>query len=263
VSELRVIGKNEDGTHLFLTDSQDVDYSLRISDTLRSLVNQPRLAAVRTEEAEGVSVREIQARLRSGEPMENIARDANCSLDKIERFSGPILQERTYIIGLAQEVVMRKESGREPVNFEEVVTSRLAPRQVDMSAVEWLTWRLDDGTWIIRIHYPNREGLGTADWNFDLHRRCLSALDEGAKWMVGEEVAPARSVDHGLVYGTHPTASRAQEPPIGRDGPRLVSLRVEPEPEAVKDGVTARAKVPSWDEIMFGTSKKSEDESDF
>jgi hypothetical protein len=29
-------------------------------------------------------------------------------------------------------------------------------------------------------------------------------------------------------------------------------IREEPDDEATRDGITARAKVPSWDEIMFG-----------
>ena len=260
MTELRLIGKNEDGTHLNLIDGDNSEFSLRISDTLRATVNAPRLSAVQDEDNPVITVREIQARLRSGEPMENIARDANCSIDKVERFSGPILQERTYIIGLAQAVVMRKESGRDPVTFFDVVVSRLAPRQVEMTAVEWNTWRLEDGTWIIRVHYPSRDGLGVADWSFDLTRRALSALDDGARWMVGDEVAPQRSVDHGLVYGNHPTATRVVEAPVVREAPRLISIRVDPEPDAAEDGVTARAKVPSWDEIMFGTSKKKDEE---
>jgi hypothetical protein len=34
--------------------------------------------------------------------------------------------------------------------------------------------------------------------------------------------------------------------------PRLAVIREEPDDEATRDGITARAKVPSWDEIMFG-----------
>jgi hypothetical protein len=37
-----------------------------------------------------------------------------------------------------------------------------------------------------------------------------------------------------------------------REVPRLAVIREEPDDEATRDGITARAKVPSWDEIMFG-----------
>jgi hypothetical protein len=34
--------------------------------------------------------------------------------------------------------------------------------------------------------------------------------------------------------------------------PRLAVIREAPDNDAARDGVVARAKVPSWDEIMFG-----------
>jgi hypothetical protein len=264
VTELRLTGKSSDGTFLNLRDGQEGEYTLRISDTLRATVNQPRLAAVRTNEAETISVKEIQARLRSGEPIETLAREADCTIDKIERFAGPILQERAYIIGLAQDVVIRKESGREPVTFLEVVTTHLAPRQVDMDAVKWHTWRIEDGSWILRVNYPNRDGVSHADWNFDFHRRSLTPLNDGARWIDGEENPAQRSPSHGLVYGNHPSA-RAGEPRLleGRDGPRLVAIRETSAAESAKDVVAGRAKVPSWDEIMFGAPKPNENETDF
>jgi hypothetical protein len=43
--------------------------------------------------------------------------------------------------------------------------------------------------------------------------------------------------------------------------PRLVAIRDTPTAADSEDGVTARAKIPSWDEIMFG-HKKSEAEED-
>ena len=51
MSELRVNGKSEDGLYLSLLDSDGKEFSVRISDTLRSTVNQPRLMSVQDEEA--------------------------------------------------------------------------------------------------------------------------------------------------------------------------------------------------------------------
>jgi len=101
---------------------------------------------VSAEENPTLTVKDVQARLRAGETIENLAREAQWTIEKVERFAGPILQERAYIIGLAQDVVIRKESGREAITFLETVISRLAPRQVDMNDVEWNCWRLDDGS---------------------------------------------------------------------------------------------------------------------
>ena len=260
MTELRLNGKTPDGAYLTLTDSEGGTYTLRISDTLRATVNQPRLAAVRDREEGSITVKEIQARLRAGESIDSLAREAQWTTEKVERFAGPILQERAYIIGLAHNVIIR--TGANALSFFDTVTGKLAPRQVDMTAADWNTWRLEDGNWNIRLNYPIRDGLGSAEWNFDQTRRTIAALDESARWILGDETSlPERSTsDHGLIYGNHPSVSRvgANRSVEGRDGPRLVSIRETPDRDAEKDGVTGRAKVPSWDEIMFGSSQKSD-----
>jgi hypothetical protein len=42
------------------------------------------------------------------------------------------------------------------------------------------------------------------------------------------------------------------EPEQPRETPRLVAIRDTPREEDQAEGITGRAKVPSWDEIMFG-----------
>lgn len=265
MTELRLTGKTPDGAYLTLNDGEGGEYTMRISDTLRATVNQPRLAAVRDNENGSISVKEIQARLRCGESIESLAHEAQWTVEKVERFAGPILQERAYVIELAQGVILRREGGRDPVTFLEVIASRLSPRQVDMNAVEWNAWRLEDGSWVLRLQYPNREGVAIADWNFDLARRAVAPLDDDARWIVGDESAlRERAFDHGLIYGNHPSATRGSQnrPLEAREGPRLVSIRETPDEDGERDGVIGRAKVPSWDEIMFGSSKKNEEGSD-
>lgn len=262
MSELRLNGKTADGAYLSLIDSEGGEYTLRISDTLRATVNQPRLAAVRESENGSITVKEIQARLRAGESIDSLAREAQWTTEKVERFAGPILQERTYIIGLAHKVILR--TGGSAISFGDTVTAKLAPRQVDMTTVDWNAWRLEDGNWVIRLNYPTRDGQGRAEWTFDQTRGTVVALDESARWILGDETSPRErsTSDHGLIYGNHPSVSRVGQNKAveGREGPRLVSIRETPDSGAEKDGVTARAKVPSWDEIMFGSSKKNDEE---
>jgi hypothetical protein len=256
MSELRLTGKNPEGTHLTLTNPIGEEFTVRISDTLRATVNQPRLAAVvASDDAETMSVKEIQRRLRAGETMDAIARDGHISVEKVERFAGPILQERVYILDQAFSVVLRKESARDQETFEDVVISRLAPMGVDSDSLSWNTWRIDDGTWTIDLAYPNRDGHGSATWNFDLNRRSITATNENARWMLGQEPAP-RAQTPGLVHAepTHPSriVDSIPDPEPVRETPRLVAIRETPREEDRAEGISARAKVPSWDEIMFG-----------
>jgi hypothetical protein len=242
-----------------------------VSDTLRATVNQQRLMSVPTNLEPTVSIKEIQRLLRAGQTTEQIARDNNISIEKIERFAGPILSERIYIIDQAQQIVIRKEGGRDAVTLLGVVISRLAPRNIDSSELSWDTWRLEDGTWTIELHYPNSTGVGIAQWSFDSILRTVISMDENARWMMGDEPAPRQLPTAGLVptEASHPSERRVIDvysefrkeatpeeladvvEPI-REVPRLAVIREEPDDEASRDGITARAKVPSWDEIMFG-----------
>ena len=113
VTELRLNGKTEDGLHLSLHDNDGNEFTVRVSDTLRATVNQQRLMAVPTNLEPTVSIKEIQRLLRAGQTSDQIARENNISIEKIERFAGPILSERIYIIDQAQQIVIRKEGGRD------------------------------------------------------------------------------------------------------------------------------------------------------
>ena len=71
-TDLRLIGRSADGSELELVDLDGNQFNLRISDTLRASVNQPRLSAVSNiDEVISTSVKEVQARLRSGESIDS------------------------------------------------------------------------------------------------------------------------------------------------------------------------------------------------
>jgi hypothetical protein len=243
---------------------------------LRATVNQQRLNSVPDNQEPTISIKEIQRLLRTGQTSEQISREYGVSIEKIERFSGPILSERIYIIDQAQQIVVRKEIDRDPVNLIQTITARLAPRGIDETSLSWDTWRLDNGTWTVELHYPHTGGVGVAQWSFDPLLRSLSSMDENARWMMGDEPAPRQLSKPGLVStdATHPSERRIPEnlganieekdhfdefddeklidEKIAPLVPRLAVIREEPDDEASRDGITARAKVPSWDEIMFG-----------
>lgn len=284
--DLRTVGRSDDGESLELHDLDGNEFSLRITDHLKSLVNQPSPSTLRTVNdnlSDEISIKEIQARLRSGESMESIAESGHVSLEKVERYSHPILQERSYIISLAQKAELKKLK----VTLFEAVTEKLAPRGVEMKNCEWNTYRNDDGTWQLLLEYPTRDGRGYAEWRFEVTKRRVESDDDGARWILGEESAPVEATIRPI---------RNEE-----SAPRLVSIRSTPEPltptltsitsksdidsvemdkvlgneddeddfelqmelddsleipsDARRDGVTKKISIPSWDDIMFGVRK--------
>lgn len=284
--DLRTVGRSEDGDSLELHDLDGNSYQLRINDYLRSLINQPSptpLRSVTNEPTTEISIKELQARLRAGESMESISQDGRVSMEKIERYSHPILQERFYIISLAQKAEIKKLKS----TLNEVVEAKLSPRGVDMKHCEWNAYRNEDGTWQVLLEYPTRDGKGNATWRFESMKRRIESDDDGARWIMDEEPAPIEAVVRPI---------RSEEAP-----PRLISIRstptvasideylddtadldaksqvgdeenyeldqdlsdeleldVEISSDARRDGVKRKVSIPSWDDIMFGTRKENQ-----
>jgi hypothetical protein len=269
VTDLRFTGKTPDGVHVTLADSEGNEFTLRISDPLRAAVNQQRLSSVPDEDEYVLSVKDIQRRLRHGESSHDIARETGTNIEKIERYAGPILQERSFVIDQAHAVIVRRNPGENPETLYEVVISRLSPRDISEDDLAWNAWRHHDGKWSLSLSYPNSDGHGDALWEFDPTRRSVTPHDENARWMMGEapgslKLADSKRPESGLIYSEEqesaPIRIASSPDALKPEPPRLVSLREEPDESAARDGVVGRAKVPSWDEIMFGAGAAKKDD---
>ncbi len=264
MTELRVVGKTSDGDQIELADPQGNSFTLPIDDSLRHAISERKLAAV-TEPVSAFPIKEIQARLRAGESFAEVARISGLSVNKIERYASPIMQERAWIIEQAEKSSPKGTS----LPMRELIIQRLAPRGVNMNQISWNTWRLDNGSWHLVLSYPSSDGVREATWNFDLNKRTFVSQDDGARWICGEEIPkqqakPDRMSDHGVLF---PAEGDSPQPP------RLVAVRTDPSSDdspsvtdiptdAKKDGVTRRISIPSWDDIMFGRSKKKDEEDE-
>lgn len=243
--DLRIV--SDDGESILLTDSSGNKYRAE-----RKNAPHPTLISVPPAGSSELSIKEIQARLRSGQSPREISESSGTSLEKIERFAGPILHERNHIISHALDTQIKR--GRNDLSLREVVNERLGARGVDLGTLEWNGYRQEDGTWIITVHYPTRDGQSSGEWILDTNKRTLAARDEGARWISGDDRSPQEKVRSQLP--TELLGGGSEQVP--REAPRLTAVReeVEPTSDAARDGVVARAKVPSWDEIMFGKKKE-------
>ena len=259
--DLRLVGKSDDGAHLELKDQSGHSFSLRISDNLKSLINAPRLSSVApVDDRPSYTVKDIQNRLRSGESMDSIARTTDWPLEKIEKFAGPILQERAYIIETALKSKINKEDNSPLLG--EITSKQLVEHGADLEAVEWNTYRNIDGSWNLVVLYPTRTGVSQANWNFDLTNRAIDPVDDAASWLIGEGI-PERPKQpaNGFIPSDPPRLVAVKEEihiretVIREDEVEELSFDFEDESNPKSDGVTNRPKLPSWDDIMFGSNK--------
>ncbi len=279
VTELIITGRSEDGEYLELTNAQGEAFTLSLAEVEEELMSEsltpaPKLVALSNyydqKDEAVVTVKEIQARLRAGQTMDDISAETEWSVEKIEKFSGPILQERAYVISLALKSPLRRES--QSPTLEATTHTQLLPRGVSVDEIEWNTARNEDGTWKIQLSYPVKDGIEKASWTFDLPKQTLTPNDEGAKWISGEDSPSKVKVpSHGNIYNNPPAprlvAVREEESvetirinttPVAPIAPSVVQPSLidegaaEVPADAKKDGVTKRIRIPSWDDIMFG-----------
>ena len=137
--------------------------------------------------------RDIQARIRAGESPEDVAAAAQTSVDRIMGFATPVLAERSYVAEQALKASVRRRAGDGPVgHLAEAVAERLRSRDIDPEAVEWDSWRREDGRWTVAADYLSGESARHAEFVYDTHGRYVMADDEESRWLVGE-----RSTNHG------------------------------------------------------------------
>ncbi len=216
-NQLNVISLDSAGEALVLENDNGEVFSLEIDDHLVELVsksnggnvvNNPSgnqasgnlissiestakhtLQLVRLESE--LTVKEVQARLRAGESPSSIARDGSWNLEKIEKFSGPIMQERAYIIAQAHKLDIRKEpdsAGNR--NLLSVVEFLLGEHGVESNEIEWDTYRKENGEWIISAKYETKSGERIGQWSFNLNKGSIQSIDDEARWLSGEKEKP-------------------------------------------------------------------------
>ncbi|MFZ0529268.1 MAG: septation protein SepH [Propionicimonas sp.] len=154
--------------------------------------------------------REIQARIRAGASVEEVALAAGMGLDWIEPFTAPVIAERVFIAGQAQSHPVRR--GTEAIahrTLAEVVSDRLASRRVDVETLTWDAWRLEGRRWVIKVDYDSGKAHHEARFLYDVGGRFSVADNDDARWLLG-----LHSASHGPQPGRRRREEEA-EPTIG------------------------------------------------
>jgi hypothetical protein len=186
--ELSLVGLSEDGRSLVLTAGTDETYSVRLDERLRAAVvsDRVRLGQLELELGTALRPKDIQARIRSGEQLEDVAAAAGVPPERIMTYAAPVLSERAHVASQARRSVLRRTEATGPRALADVVTDRLQQRGVAGTAVAWDAWRRDDGKWTVTAAYRSGEHDRTALFVFDPLARVVVAGDDEARWLAGE-----------------------------------------------------------------------------
>ncbi len=197
MTELTLVGLDEDGERVVLEGPDGQRFRVRIDEALRAAVrrDRPQLEQQRAEHA-GLPPREIQTRIRAGATAEDVAEDTGMSVDVVRRYDGPVLAERRYVAEQAMGTRIGHESGA-PV-LGDLVTDRLATRDVAPTAIEWDAFRQGQSPWTVEVRFVVGGAARSARWTYDAANRRVRALDDEARWLSETELPdePIRGARH-------------------------------------------------------------------
>ena len=235
----RVVGLSPDGKYLIVATENGEELVIVADERLRAAVrgDRPRLGQLEIDMESALSPREIQARIRAGESLENVGRVAGIPLDRVERFAAPVLAEREHIAAVAMSATVRRRgetSGHRSLRV--LVTERLLTRGVDIDTIAWDSYRLEDGRWAVTADYRSGEAARHASFTYDPRGRFSIAGNDEARWLLGEHSAakgpqPGRRRPAGTAANeddNEPTLDLSDELALVRATQEIVEEAAEP-----------------------------------
>ena len=216
----RLVGLSPDGKSLIVATESGEEFMIEADERLRAALrgDRPRLGQLEIEMESSLTPRDIQARIRAGETLEDVARVAGIPMDRVERFAAPVLAEREHIASMAMASSVRRRgepSGHRSLRI--TVTERLLGRGVDIDAIRWDSYRLDDGRWAVTADYRAGDTSRHASFLYDLRGRFSVAANDEARWLLGDQPS---------LRGSQRSRARLTEESEGDTEPTLVGNKL-------------------------------------
>lgn len=283
VRELRVIGLEPGGAHVVCSDP-DTGEKFRIAadDKLRaaSRGDIARLGQIEIETDSQMRPREIQARIRAGASVEQVAEEAGVPHSKVERFAYPVLLERSRAAEMAQAGHPLRADGPTVHTLAEIVAQAFRARGHDIDIATWDAWKDEDGHWVAQLQWQAGRTTNVAHWRYqpDAHGGTITALDDTATQLIDPDFGrPLRGLAPVPMEGIYGPADIEQD--HEHDGERTEDvsilladnavdesaevvdaevvdaadqdLKIAPQHNPGKDK-RGKPALPSWDDVLLG-----------
>ena len=212
--ELDVLGLNGDGTRIVCQDPTNGDeFSIAADEKLRAAArgDLSRIGQLEIELESQLRPRDIQARIRAGASVAEVAKQAGTSTSRIETFAHPVLMERSAMAARAAICMIDGSAVTTPVR--DVIAARLADLG-QATDVDWDAHRASDG-WVLTARWSVGRSRNTAEFTYHpvAGGGTVIARNDIATELVRPERSPLRTVQAGGTSGfgralvTGPTAA--------------------------------------------------------
>ncbi len=245
--ELRVVGLGVDGKHVICQgDDPSEQFKLAVDDQLRAAVRGDRIPPEQPqldiEVTNMLSPKEIQARIRAGASVEQVAAASGSEISRIRRFAHPVLLERARAAELATAAHPVLADGPAVLTLLETVSAALVTRGLEPDKLSWDAWRNEDGRWTVQLAWKAGRSDNIAHFCFTpgAHGGTVTALDDGASGLIDPNFErPLRPVAQVARIDFEEPAKPAVETPQEPQEPPVHTRRGKP-------------VIPAWEDVLLG-----------
>jgi hypothetical protein len=252
--ELKVVGLDADSKYVICEgDGPEERFMLaaddRLRDLLRGQVTPPEQPHLDMEVTNMLSPKEIQAKIRAGASVEQVAAASGSDLSRVRRFAHPVLLERFRAAELATAAHPMLADGPAVMTLLETVTAAMVTRGLDPSGLSWDAWRNEDNRWTVQLAWKVGRSDNLAHFFFipGAHGGTVSAVDDAASELIDPDFErPLRP----LARVAHVEFEEPPAPPV----PSAAAEPVAPAPTPDPPVHSRRGKpvIPAWEDVLLG-----------
>jgi hypothetical protein len=250
--ELKVVGFDHDGKHILCEGGEPAEqFKLVVDDRLRAAMRgeplPPEQPALDMQVTNMLSPKEIQAKIRAGASVEQVAAASGSDISRIRRFAHPVLLERARAAELATAAHPMLADGPSVLTLLETVSAALVARGLEPDRLSWDAWRNEDSRWTVQLAWKVGRSDNIAHFCFapGAHGGTVTAIDDPASELIDPDferpLRPLARVSR-IDFEPAPPAAEPETP--------------EPAPTAPPDKPvhSRRGKpvIPAWEDVLLG-----------
>jgi hypothetical protein len=145
--ELQFERLSDDGAHMVLVDSRGVQYVLGVDEGLAASVRRGLQRTTARSGPSTITPRDIQALIRQGHSIEDVAARTGLAEDFVQRFAEPVMAEMDFVIQRARRLSIYAAGQQVPV--EDLVDRAARRADVPVEELMWSCRKTEDSAWRI------------------------------------------------------------------------------------------------------------------
>jgi hypothetical protein len=110
---------------------------------------------------------------------QDVASITGVALEYIQRFEGPVLAEREYVVETALGVAVRTAADTDPLVQGATFGSVIRERLYDLGAINerWASWKESGSGWVVKLSFTANQIDHDARWRFDPKKLALDPMN--------------------------------------------------------------------------------------